>query len=106
MKVCGSCHKELPASAYSKKQWKLKQHQRRCIECIGSDRSTTPISLPSLRTSCTDSSSSISSADHQLLFGEDAPSCYICMDEGPDEFGKPLVRDCSCRGSDMGYAHM
>ena len=34
------------------------------------------------------------------------PSCYICLDEGPDEAGKPLVRDCSCRGDTAGFAHL
>ena len=32
-------------------------------------------------------------------------SCYICLDEGCDDEGKPLVRDCSCRGS-AGFAHL
>ena len=36
----------------------------------------------------------------------DIPSCYICLDEGPDEAGKPLVRDCSCRGVTAGFAHL
>ena len=35
----------------------------------------------------------------------DGTSCYICLDEGPDEAGKPLVRDCSCRG-EAGFAHL
>ena len=34
-----------------------------------------------------------------------APSCWICLEEGPDETGAPLVRDCSCRGS-AGFAHL
>jgi len=33
-------------------------------------------------------------------------SCYICLDEGPGEAGKPLVRDCSCRGDTAGFAHL
>ena len=33
-------------------------------------------------------------------------SCYICLDEGPDEAGNPLVRDCSCRGDTAGFAHL
>ncbi len=33
-------------------------------------------------------------------------SCYICLDEGPDAGGKSLVRDCSCRGDAMGFAHL
>ncbi len=32
-------------------------------------------------------------------------SCYICLDEGPDKAGKPLVRDCSCRGNTAGFTH-
>lgn len=31
--------------------------------------------------------------------------CYICLDDGPDESGQPLVRDCSCRGN-SGWAHL
>ncbi|KAL3798449.1 hypothetical protein ACHAW5_007401 [Stephanodiscus triporus] len=33
-------------------------------------------------------------------------SCYFCLDEGPDEEGEPLVRDCSCRGDSAGFAHL
>jgi hypothetical protein len=33
-------------------------------------------------------------------------SCYICLDEGPDEAGKPLVHDCSCRSDTAGFAHL
>ena len=32
-------------------------------------------------------------------------SCWLCLEEGPDSSGCPLVRDCSCRGS-SGYAHL
>ena len=32
-------------------------------------------------------------------------SCWICLEEGPDENGQPLRRDCSCRG-DSGYMHV
>ena len=32
-------------------------------------------------------------------------SCWLCLEEGPDDSGKPLVRDCSCRGS-SGVAHV
>ncbi len=35
----------------------------------------------------------------------DDTSCWLCLEEGPDESGKPLVRDCSCRGS-SGVAHI
>ncbi len=33
-------------------------------------------------------------------------TCYICLDGGPDEKGKPLARDCSCRGDSNGFFHM
>jgi hypothetical protein len=33
-------------------------------------------------------------------------ACYFCLGEGPDEEGKPLVRDCSCRGDSAGFAHL
>jgi E3 ubiquitin-protein ligase DOA10 len=35
----------------------------------------------------------------------DGTVCFICLDVGPDDEGKPLVRDCSCRG-DAGVAHL
>ena len=33
-------------------------------------------------------------------------ACWICLDGDPDEAGKPIVRDCSCRGDDAGFAHL
>ena len=33
-------------------------------------------------------------------------SCWICFREGPDESGKPLRRDCSCRGESAGFGHV
>lgn len=33
------------------------------------------------------------------------PSCWICLENGVDESGQPLVRDCSCRGN-SGFAHV
>jgi hypothetical protein len=35
-----------------------------------------------------------------------AAACWICLDDGPDDAGKPTVRDCSCRGSYAGFAHI
>jgi len=32
-------------------------------------------------------------------------SCWICLDEEPDELGQPIMRDCSCRG-DSGFGHV
>src|SRR5210317_2562336 len=34
-----------------------------------------------------------------------AACCWLCLEEGPDASGMPLVRDCSCRGS-SGFAHI
>ncbi len=34
-----------------------------------------------------------------------SPSCWLCLGEGPDVSGMPLVRNCSCRGS-SGFAHL
>jgi uncharacterized C2H2 Zn-finger protein len=39
------------------------------------------------------------------LPSEDAPCCWLCLEEGQDESGAPLVRDCSCRGT-SGFAHL
>ena len=33
-------------------------------------------------------------------------SCWICLEEGLDESGQPLRRDCSCRGKHAGFAHL
>jgi hypothetical protein len=33
-------------------------------------------------------------------------ACYFCLEEGPDDEGKSLVRDCSCRGDSAGFAHL
>ena len=37
----------------------------------------------------------------------DGATCYFCLEErAADEGGKPLVRDCSCRGDNAGFAHL
>mmetsp|Transcript_23653 Transcript_23653/g.51255 ORF Transcript_23653/g.51255 Transcript_23653/m.51255 type:complete len:333 (-) Transcript_23653:626-1624(-) len=33
-------------------------------------------------------------------------TCWICLEEGPDGGGEPLMRDCACRGQSAGYAHI
>ena len=46
---------------------------------------------------------------HAVLFTipmSGAAVCWICLEGGSDDTGKPLVRDCACRGSDAGFAHM
>jgi hypothetical protein len=35
----------------------------------------------------------------------DGAACYFCLGEEADDEGKPLVRDCSCRGDSSGFAH-
>jgi hypothetical protein len=35
----------------------------------------------------------------------DSETCYFCLDEGLDDEGKPLVRDCSCSSNPAGFAH-
>ena len=32
--------------------------------------------------------------------------CWICLEEGPDEAGEPLVRDCACRGETSAGYHL
>lgn len=46
---------------------------------------------------------------HAVLFTipmSGAAVCWICLEGGSDDTGKPLVRDCACRGDDAGFAHL
>ena len=36
---------------------------------------------------------------------DEADMCWLCHEDGPDESGQPLRRDCSCRGG-SGWAHL
>jgi hypothetical protein len=36
---------------------------------------------------------------------DDAPCCWLCLEEGEEESGKPLIRNCSCRGT-SGFVHL
>ena len=36
---------------------------------------------------------------------DDAPCCWLCLEEGSNDSGEPLIRDCSCRGT-SGFAHL
>ena len=43
--------------------------------------------------------------------GDEAPAlicapCYICLEDGPDEKGQPLIRACSCRGETSAGYHL
>ena len=33
-------------------------------------------------------------------------ACWICLEEGPDDSGQGIVRECSCRGDTAGFAHL
>ena len=50
-------------------------------------------------------SNASSSSDSPSCTTPDGESCWICLEEGPDDSGAPLVRDCSCRGH-SGFAHL
>ena len=96
MKECAACNTELSQDKFSKKQWKLKQHERRCKDCIDTNREVlqkqhTPTLVKSNTT---------------VNGGEEAPSCYICLDDEPDESGGEVRRDCSCRGPSAGFVHL
>jgi len=98
MKECAACNTELSQDKFSKKQWKLKQHERRCKDCIDNNNEVqlikkhTPTSLVKSNTAVND--------------GEEAPSCYICLDDEPDASGCEVRRDCSCRGPTAGFVHL
>ena len=97
MKVCAACCNELPQEKFSKKQWKLKQHQRRCADCVAADKEVQPrrqeVQLK------------LQPSNKDIVSGDEAPSCYICLEDGPDETGGEVRRDCSCRGG-SGYVHL
>ena len=40
-----------------------------------------------------------------LPMSSNGASCWICLEEGPNEAGEPLRRECSCRGN-AGFAHL
>ena len=88
MKICAACCNELPQSSFSKKQWKLKQYERRCTDCINANKEL-----------------QLKPPPKTINKEEDKPTCYICLDDGPDELGGEIVRSCSCRGS-AGYVHL
>mmetsp|Transcript_30890 Transcript_30890/g.65289 ORF Transcript_30890/g.65289 Transcript_30890/m.65289 type:complete len:484 (-) Transcript_30890:143-1594(-) len=100
MKICAACCEELPKESFSKKQWQLKQHQRRCKECIETNRDV-QLKAPSKN----DTAAGIRNPPPPCAADNEGVSCWICLEEGPDELGEPLVRDCSCRG-ESGHAHL
>mmetsp|Transcript_30891 Transcript_30891/g.65290 ORF Transcript_30891/g.65290 Transcript_30891/m.65290 type:complete len:494 (-) Transcript_30891:143-1624(-) len=101
MKICAACCEELPKESFSKKQWQLKQHQRRCKECIETNRDV-QLKAPSKN----DTAAGIRNPPPPCAADNEGVSCWICLEEGPDELGKPLVRDCACHGESAGFAHL
>lgn len=85
MKVCSACQKGLSREHFSNKQWQTKQKQRTCKECIEEAQGSLMKRATSTNT--------------------EAPSCWICLEDWPDEAGEPQRRDYACRGS-SGFAHL
>ena len=81
MKQCAACCTNLSKDCFSNKRWKLKEYQRRCKECVTKDEPVKKVARPK----------------------PDAPSCWICLENGKDDSGQPVVQGCSCRG-DAGHA--
>lgn len=106
MKICGACRQDLSQESFSKKQWQLKQ-QRRCKDCIvdNQDLQLTESQKKPTESAATEIQSRQPESECTTA-GDEAPSCLICFGEGPDSAGRPLRRDCSCRGDDAGYCHL
>lgn len=113
MKLCGACCIELSKEKFSKNQWKAKQHQRRCRECINENRGMQlakptpeeqPVSLLQYLVNQTElASQRPRERGRPKCFAKGESFCWICLEEGSEE--SPLRRDCSCRG-DSGFAHL
>ena len=102
MKVCAACYEELP------------KESRRCIGCIDSDRDVAAKEASPNKeneeeiisnkndVACDDA------ACEEEEEEEEGPICWICLWTGGGESSDlgPLRRDCSCRGTDAGYAHL
>ena len=101
-------------SSFSKKQWKLKQHERRCTDCIKAGREVQSIPSTPPKTNINDEKESITPPTPNINNEKDSITltsindvtspCWICLDEEPNEGGPPR-RDCSCRGN-AGFVHM
>ena len=66
-----------------------------------SDVNTTPASIKTMVIP----DGGYSGASIKSMVIPDGAECYLCLGEGPDDEGKPLVRDCACRNS-AGFAHL
>ena len=54
---------------------------------------------------------SVSSPAASAMVGDESTPlicapCYICLEDGPDEAGQPLIRACSCRGETSAGYHL
>ena len=76
--------------------WQQNHHQKKIDDCIGTNRQGR---CSKLEDTCT-----VMNEANEL--DEGAPTCWICLGADPDEMGQPLRRDCSCRGSSAGFAHL
>ena len=84
----------------------MKQHERRCIGCIDSDRDVAAKALPKENEEEIISNKNVVACDDAPCEEEEeGPTCWICLDGESSDLG-PLRRDCSCRGTDAGYAHL
>ena len=124
MKECAACNQELSKDNFSKKQYKLKQNERRCKDCVAANQPIGAQKKNDLSCDVVDSNamSKLSVDDGIRISGDNlpppqsqhdstaaaaaGPSCWICLCDGPDENGQIPRRDCSCRGIDSGYAHL
>ena len=120
MKECAACKQELSKDNFSKKQYKLKQNERRCKDCvaanqpIGAQKKHDFVDLNVISKLSVDDGIRISGdnlpppqSQHDGTAAAAAgPSCWICLCDGPDDNGQIPRRDCSCRGTDSGYAHL
>jgi len=119
MKECAACNQELSKDNFSKKQYKLKQNERRCKDCVADNQPIGAQKKNDLACDVVDPNvmSKLSVDDgidnlpppqsqHDAVAAAAGPSCWICLYDGPDENGQIPRRDCSCRGTDSGYAHL
>jgi hypothetical protein len=83
---------------------------RRCQNALHDDRrrrlSSSENSLGRPRSWDLGDERPVNFSSREIMAVPNGASCYICLDEGPDEGGNSLVRDCSCRGDAMGFAHL
>ena len=100
MKICASCGEGLSKDGFSKRQWSMKQRERRCKTCIENKRAVQLKAQQRNDDAPTESRDPEGAAERA-----EGTSCWICLDGEVDGPRGGLVRDCSCRGDDSGFAH-